>query len=372
MAHTPYFIYLDTKIIGAAKQIVSFFDNGVFSQENTTILVKKYKHKSAKLIERLLKKAGLHYRFVKAEDIDALTQGVVFYPFNAQSNCRVVANRQLKHIFITHGESNKIASVKPIIRIYDYVVTAGKAGIDRFLTHKIFSQYDVDQGRLITMGDTFVGNTGLNQTGKGTPVIFYAPTWEGGIEQENYSSLAHVEQVTATLIQLSEQYQVKQIVIRPHPNTGHRKPEYNHFLLQIIETLQAKSLKITLFKPHLSFSFAQTWKLRRKGVAFKPNLSEFNAVVGLCDISAVETQLLNENIPYYIFSSECQKNKLTLQRGEYEKIIIVLESLLSLNKVEQENYISLKNYMIDSYYKGISIPKRINYLLTHLIKDSHE
>ncbi|HHF5975265.1 TPA: CDP-glycerol glycerophosphotransferase [Haemophilus influenzae] len=369
MANTPYFIYLDTKIIGAVKQTITFFEHGVFPRGNTTILVKKYKHKSAKIIERALMKASLNYRFVNAAYLDALTEGVIFYPFNAQSNCRAVANRKLTHIFITHGESNKITSVKPITRIYDHVITAGKAGVDRFLSHKIFSQYDVDTGRIIPMGDTFIGKTGLDCTGKGTPVIFYAPTWEGGIEQENYSSLAHINQVVATILQLSEYYQVKHVAIRPHPNTGHRRPEYHNFLLRIIESLQAKSLKLVLFKPYLNFSFAQEWKLKRRDVVFKTNFSEFSAVVGLCDISAMETQLLNENIYYYLFCSEEYKQYLlTLKNSEcYQNNALIFDCGELIPSQELENFQHLKSYLIDSNFSEIPISERLRFLLTNLI-----
>lgn len=139
MKNLPYFIYLDSKIVGSALQICTFFENGVFDKNNTTILIKKYKHKSNKMIGNIFKNKVFNYRFVNENDLDNLESGVIFYPFNAQSNCRAVANRNLTHIFITHGESNKVSSIKPIIRIYDYVITAGQAGIDRYLTNNIFS-----------------------------------------------------------------------------------------------------------------------------------------------------------------------------------------------------------------------------------------
>ncbi|MDP4360951.1 hypothetical protein QR510_30430, partial [Escherichia coli] len=74
---------------------------------------------------------------------------IVFYLFNAQSNCRIVANRNLIHVFVTHGESHKLASVKPIIRIYDYVVTSGDVGIDRYLKSGIFTPFDIRNGKVI-------------------------------------------------------------------------------------------------------------------------------------------------------------------------------------------------------------------------------
>lgn len=368
MANTPYFIYLDTKIIGAVKQTITFFEHGVFPRGNTTILVKKYKHKSAKIIERALIKASLNYHFVNAAYLDALTEGVIFYPFNAQSNCRAVANRKLTHIFITHGESNKITSVKPITRIYDHVITAGKAGIDRFLSHKIFSQYDVDAGRIIPMGDTFIGKTGLSSKKTGIPVIFYAPTWEGGIEQENYSSLSHVTQVVNTLFLLSKHHQLNQIVIRPHPNTGHRLSSYHQFLIDIVEALLHKGLKITLYKPHVGLTFSQAWKLRREGVSLTSDLSKFYAPVGLCDISAVESQLLNENIFYYLFCSRAQKEYLiSLKNSQYYKTnILTFGEKLYFHHIPKDEFYQLRDYMVEQNYLGIPLNQRIEQLLAKL------
>ncbi|URL02554.1 CDP-glycerol glycerophosphotransferase [Avibacterium sp. 20-126] len=367
MKNKPYFIYLDSKIVGTAKQIMTFFENGIFPRENTTLLIKKYKHRSAKVISHLFQKANVTHRFVKAADLDALREGIIFYPFNAQSNCRAVANRNLIHIFITHGESSKISSVKPIIRIYDYVMTAGDAGIDRFFNHKIFFPADLE--RLITGGDTFVGKTGLSDSSDNTtPVIFYAPTWEGGIPQENYSSLSYTELVTRVILQLSQCYHTDHIVIRSHPNTGYRLAEYKEFLLHLIENLLKESKKLILFKPHLNFSLLQTWKLKRKGVCLVDTLQHFNAVFGLCDISAVETQLLNENIPYYLFCSKKHSEYLlSLKCNQYyQRNLIYFQEHFSRPPFSMEGFFQLKDYIIDNSYSKIPLNKRIVSILENL------
>ncbi|HAZ3930178.1 TPA: hypothetical protein J1446_004567, partial [Escherichia coli] len=135
---------------------------------------------------------NIPFRFVRKQADYKLDKGkVVLYLFNAQSNCRLVANRSLVHIFVTHGESHKLASIKPIIRIYDYVVTSGNVGIDRFLKSGIFSPYDVQSGRIITLGDTFLGSNEFHYNFDSNALV-YAPTWEGGVPEENYCSLQEV------------------------------------------------------------------------------------------------------------------------------------------------------------------------------------
>lgn len=359
MAEFCKYLYLDSKIVGTAKQIAVYFEQGIFQREDTLVLIKKYKHKSAKEISKVFRQDGLKYRFIKMGDLDLLEKGVIFYPFNAQSNVRAVANRKLKHIFITHGESNKAASVKPIIRIYDYVVTAGQVGINRFLDNGIFTQHDVDCGRLITMGDTFVGKTGLNEKNTGKPCIFYAPTWEGGIEQENYSSLANVDLVAKTLKALADEYCTPQIVIRPHPNTGHRLPIYYQNLLRLVEELSAIGLKIAIFRQNFTVSLVLKWKFRRLGIAFIDELNLFSAKFGLCDISAMETQLLNEDIPYYLY-------------WNYNKHpdVIVDKSLYEASRFSEEKQAffqitcnTFKHSLIDQSFSSVPLNERINYLM---------
>lgn len=366
MLSSKYFIYLDTKIIGAATQIVSFFDNQVFNSNDVVILVKKYKHGSAKKIRDIFSKAGLKFLFIKLSDIDLLIEGVIFYPFNAQSNSRVVANRKMKHIFITHGESNKISSVKPIIRIYDYVITAGQAGIDRYLQHKIFSQYDIDSGRVITLGNTFIGKTGLSTDKTGQKAIIYAPTWEGGVEQENYSSLKNIELVVQSLEKASILYNTNHIVIKPHPNTGHRKPEYIKNLIKISKLLQAKNIQVSLFNSQINLSFLQKMGLKRKGIKFADRLNMFYSEIGFCDISAMETQFLNENIFYYQFCSRDDFNSLS-KDSSLHNLISKDNSDISDIRLQYDSFIKHKSYLIDSSFAEYSFTERIHFLVSDLV-----
>lgn len=367
----PHFIYLDSKIIGTAVQICTFFANDVFDKNKTTILIKKYKHKSNKIIGNIFSKEKICHRFVNEADLDALTDGVIFYPFNAQSNCRAVANRNLTHIFITHGESNKVSSIKPIIRIYDYVITAGQAGIDRYLANNIFSQYDVDSGRIIPLGNTFIGKTGLAPVGVGQGVVFYAPTWEGGIEKENYSSLSYVDKVAKILIEATQLYQTKTLVIKPHPNTGHRLNSYIDHLCELAKIIAKQSIQVIIFEPHFKIGFVQKLILKQLGIKFVDKLNEFSAVIGFCDISAVETQFLNEDIFYYLWVNQRGINNNSLLNFEnyLSPHIIQTQSLLESSKIlDRSYYQDLKNYVIYQYFSSIDISQRINYLVDK-IKD---
>lgn len=345
MSEPAQYLYLDSKIVGTAKQIAGFFRQGIFTN-TATVLVKHYKHRSNKEITKIFEQSDIPFRIVKNSDLDQLPCGTVFYPFNAQSNVRFVANRRLTHIFITHGESNKVSSVKPILRIYDYVVTAGDAGIDRLLQHKIFSEYDAAQGRLKKMGDAFIGRTGLGADGE--RVIFYAPTWEGGVVAENYSSLRNIDAVADYLLQACRLYACARIVIRPHPNTGHRLPEYRRYLQDLAKRL-AKSAAVSLFCGQLSLGFWEKWQLKKCGVALVADLSRFRAAAAFCDVSAMETQLLNEEIPYYLLNSRQENLGLLYKQHNhiYKRILINLfNPMVKLEYMSASEYQNLKSYVI--------------------------
>lgn len=93
-----YYIYLDTKIIGAIQQLIVYFANQVFPYENTVVIYKKYK-KHWQLFNKLFKNAGITaIPFERYSQIQMEEGGIVFYLFNAQSNCRIVSDRRLTHI----------------------------------------------------------------------------------------------------------------------------------------------------------------------------------------------------------------------------------------------------------------------------------
>ena len=371
-----YYIYLDTKIIGAIQQLIVYFANQVFPYENTVVIYKKYK-KHWQLFNKLFKNAGITaIPFERYSQIQMEEGGIVFYLFNAQSNCRIVSDRRLTHIFVTHGESNKISSVKPIIRIYDHVTTAGKGGIDRFLAHKTFTPYDIEHNRAFPMGDTFIGKTGLSEIPTNQKVILYAPTWEGGIPDENYSSLEYLEKIISAIKHISEKSGITNIAIKPHPNTGHRLPSYRMNIINLVKRLATEHLTPILYASNLKFTFIEELKLKKCNYQKVPSLSGHQAVHALCDISAIETQLLNENIPYYLFCNKKHAaNLLNLKNSDiYKKIIILLD--IEANPFGEalphiEDFKNLKECLIDKTFQSIPLSSRLK-LLQNKIKNIKE
>lgn len=359
------YIYLDTKIIGAIKQTINYFNEEVFDKDNTIIIWKEYFKKKFRIKYLFNKYKIKNIPFKKYSELPLIKDGdAVFYLFNAQSNTRMVANRNIKHIFVTHGESNKISSIKPITRIYDYVTVAGQLGIDRFIENKIFTKCEIDQGKIIKMGNTFIGNIGLFYD-ENSENVLYAPTWEGGIKEENYSSISKDLKNIEKIINFMLNYKKENLIIQPHPNLGHRDRNYKRYLLNIIKYAQFNNINV--FLKNWELSFFDKLKLKNKVYDFY-ELKDKSVFFGFCDISAIETQLLDKGIPYYIFIKNIHnvisKNKLIFDY--YNKLSnLDLELTKELTKKMANYYISYE----DEKLKNISKYERVKWLINRINKD---
>ena len=298
---TRSYVYLDSKIRGAALQLVRYFDTGVFCRNASVVLYKPYKE-SAQFYEKLFDRFGIAREpLVSLARIPGLDDSVVYYPFNAQSNCKIVAERGARHVFVTHGESNKAASCKPIIRLYDYVATAGMAGIDRYVHAGVFRRQEAESGRVVRLGATFVGTSGYRPCDGAEAYVLYAPTWEGGVEAENYSSAfqgqglryaaAHARTIGAL-----------RLIVQPHPNLGHRLPIYRQGLYRQLGRLVNEGFHVVLVDAQ--YGWRDRWWL---GTAGLKRVEIVNAAPpvpvsqAFADLSAMETQLLNDGIKYKLF-----------------------------------------------------------------------
>lgn len=295
-----YYIYIDTKIQGAIEQLVSYFQTHVFNADDCIYVLCKYYKDFYKQAEKLFQQYHIPFKWIKKRsDLQLISGKVVFYLFNAQSNCGLTAYRALTHIFVTHGESHKIASVKPILRIYDFVISSGQVGIDRLLKANIFSQFDIRNNRVILMGNTFIGQNPYEYSANSN-YLLYAPTWEGGVPDENYSSID--QSTTQLLIDIAYEHKIQNIVIQPHPNLGHRDQAYKAIFHRMLLDLEKSGLRIFLKKT--------TWTWKDKLSFYRKNihLSDANQNTvrfALVDLSAMEVQLYAKEIPVGVI---CHRN----------------------------------------------------------------
>ncbi|HEX2300521.1 MAG TPA: hypothetical protein VHH34_18760, partial [Pseudonocardiaceae bacterium] len=140
------------------------------------------------------------------------------YPANVGKNIHMLRIPTMKHVFIGHGDSDKIASVNPYSKVYDEVWTAGKAGRDRYALAAV----GVRDEDIVEVGRPQLApihHGGRDRRGR-IPTVLYAPTWEGWTDEPGNTSLILAgENIVRALVQADPAVRV---IYKPHPFTGMR------------------------------------------------------------------------------------------------------------------------------------------------------
>lgn len=152
--------------------------------------------------------------------LDLSSARLALFPGNNGNNINLLRLPHLRHAFVGHGDSDKIASINPFTKVYDEIWVAGQAGQDRFATAGI----PIPAERFV-----HVGRPQLTKLAATPPrqrdallTVLYAPTWEGWTLDEHHTSLIRVG---ADLIKALQQVTPSvKIIFRPHPLTGSRSP----------------------------------------------------------------------------------------------------------------------------------------------------
>jgi len=169
-------------------------------------------------------------RFIHSQDIK-----IVFYVNQNTKNFQMFRYGRMWHVFINHGESDKMYMTTNQFKAYDYSFVAGDAARER-LARKLWD-FDVDR-KAIPIGrpqaDHFAG--ALPYPADDRTVVLYAPTWEGDRDSAAYGSIAThgVGLVTALLASADHR-----VVYRPHPRSGVVDPAYGAANRAIIAAIAA-------------------------------------------------------------------------------------------------------------------------------------
>ncbi|WP_167041369.1 CDP-glycerol glycerophosphotransferase family protein [Salinibacterium sp. ZJ454] len=172
-------------------------------------------------------------RFVAEQDLK-----IVFYVNQNTKNFQMFRYGRMWHVFINHGESDKMYMTTNQFKAYDYSLVAGQAALDR-LSHKLWD-FDLDK-RAIPIGrpqaDHFAAE--LPYTPDDRAVVLYAPTWEGDRAAAAYGSVASHGVALVKELLASGRHRV---IYRPHPRSGVVDSEYkaaNQKIIAMIETANA-------------------------------------------------------------------------------------------------------------------------------------
>ncbi|MBT2419902.1 hypothetical protein J7F01_05620 [Streptomyces sp. ISL-22] len=141
---------------------------------------------------------------------------VALYAANVGKNIHLLRVPTMKHVFIGHGDSDKLASVNPYSKVYDEVWTAGRAGRDRYA----IADVGVRDEDIVEVGRPQLAPIQSRQgvpEGR-IPTVLYAPTWEGWDGNPGNTSIVLAgENIVSKLVQADPPVRV---LYKPHPFTG--------------------------------------------------------------------------------------------------------------------------------------------------------
>lgn len=195
---------------------------------------------------------------------------IIFYVNQNTRNFQMLRYPKRHHVFINHGESDKIFMTTNQHKSYDYAFVAGKQARKR-LANALWG-YDV-QTRTYMTGRPQIDHMHTTPPYKKDNKInvLYAPTWEGDRPSAKYGSIAsHGETLINTLIKTGKH----RIIYRPHPRSGATNPEYAAANKRIIKQLDEANTLNPQAKHIHDTSAHLGWQLTESDVA-------------ICDISAM-------------------------------------------------------------------------------------
>lgn len=314
----------------------------------------------------LMQESGLPVQYVpKISDLEKIVAEqplqVVFYVNQNTRNFQMMRYGRRFHVFINHGESDKMYMTSNQYKTYDYAFVAGDAARAR-LTRTLWD-YDVET-RTFEIGrpqaDYFVGDAPFERDYR--TVVLYAPTWEGDRAAATYGSVAsHGETLVRELL-ASDRHRV---VYRPHPRSGVVDDHFGAANQRIIHMIQEANQK----DPHAQHVYDDSgslgWQLRLPDVA-------------ICDISAMVYDRLATGKPLMVVRPENLEAEIDtsgfLQDCEWLSSGQTHEIVAEVDRVLQDQQAREKLSSWSDYYFGDTRPgaptKRFEVAIAELL-DKH-
>jgi hypothetical protein len=250
------------------------------------------------------------------EEIIVDSMAAAFYVNNAARNTHLVERRELTHVWLNHGDSEKPACFNPVHAIYDMIFAAGQAGIDRYARHGVsipaqkFKIVGRPQVELITPARGTIGT--IEQ-----PTVLYAPTWQGPFADSRVYSLPAGRQIVEQLLAHGAR-----VIFRAHP-FNYRYPDAQKMIADIGAVLDAD--REVSGREHL-------W-----GPAAEQEMSVedcFNASDAMVsDVSAVVSDYLHSGKPFAMVSVGRTPEQLLLDAPAARAAYVLRDDLSNLADV---------------------------------------
>jgi len=282
-----------------------------------------------------IKDNPLHTVYARGlEDIEQFITSntkICLYPANAYKNTQMMRRAELAHIFINHGESDKIVNVSRLVGAYTKLYLAGPMAKDRLTSAGI----SIGKNQF-----TYVGRPQtsifLTTSPKKTGNILYAPTWEGFDAMSNYNSVA---KLAFDIIQEIVNHTEYDILFKPHPLTGTVRSDLRNKLADI----QSLLLKT-----------GRGCYIREENILEVMNRSD----VLITDISSVMNDFLATEKPYIVTNPSAIpttsfENQFPTTRGGYilhnaTEITAILDDIILKDPKKHERE-QMKKYSLGDF-----------------------
>ncbi|HEY1488396.1 MAG TPA: hypothetical protein VGF84_19965 [Micromonosporaceae bacterium] len=145
---------------------------------------------------------------------------LALYPANTGKNIHFLRVPGMMHVFVGHGDSDKIASVNPFSKAYDEIWVAGPGGRERWARAAVgvLDEDVVEVGR----PQLAAIRHAADHRRSGVFTVLYAPTWEGWTpDAQNTSLLTMGTSIVSALLAMPG----VRVIYKPHPFTGTRDPQ---------------------------------------------------------------------------------------------------------------------------------------------------
>ncbi|MBF4623863.1 hypothetical protein [Clavibacter sp. VKM Ac-2872] len=188
---------------------------------------------------------------------------IVLYVNQNTRNFQMMRYGRRWHVFVNHGESDKMYMTTNQFKAYDYSLIAGDAARARL--GKVLWDYDLDR-RAIPIGrpqaDHYSG--ALPYAPDDRTVVLYAPTWEGDRAAAAYGSIAsHGVPLVRDLIATGRH----RLVYRPHPRSGVVDPAYARANREIATMLERANAQDPSAQHVVDRSSELAWQLSAADLA---------------------------------------------------------------------------------------------------------
>jgi hypothetical protein len=172
-------------------------------------------------------------------DLEAFVEShplaVTLYVNQNAKNFQMMRYGRMWHVFVNHGESDKMYMTTNQFKAYDYAFVAGDAARERLAA--VLWDYDLDT-RAVPVGRPQADHTAGDApfTLDDRTVVLYAPTWEGDRAAAAYGSIAsHGTRLVAALLASGRH----RVIYRPHPRSGVVDREYRRAHEEIVAAVAA-------------------------------------------------------------------------------------------------------------------------------------